>query len=122
MPGVQTIVPLMLDHVAAGRLSLARLVDLMASGPQRVFGLVGKGRITVGYDADFTVVDLKAQWTVEGAWLASRCGWSPFEGMTLTGRPLGTIIRGRRVMWEGSLADAAEGQPLRFDATIRGEG
>ncbi|MFN3371329.1 MAG: dihydroorotase [Sphingomonadaceae bacterium] len=119
MPGVQTIVPLMLNHVAEGRLTLARLVDLMASGPQRLFGLVAKGRIAAGYDADFTIVDLKARWTIERDWLASRCGWSPFEGMALTGRPVGTILRGRIAMWENRLADAPFGVPLRFDETLR---
>lgn len=117
MPGVQTLVPLLLDHVAAGRLTLARFIDLTSAGPQRIFGLVGKGRIVPGYDADFTIVDLKARWTIEENWLASRCGWSPFTGMTLTGRPIGTVIRGQRVMWEASLADAAIGEPLRFEAT-----
>lgn len=116
MPGVQTMVPLMLNHVAAGRLSLARLIDLTSAGPQRVFGIVGKGRIAVGYDADFTVVDLKARWTITEDWLASRCGWSPFTGMALTGRPIGTIVRGHRVMWDGAIADAAIGEPIRFEA------
>jgi len=119
MPGVQTLLPLMLDHVAAGRLSLQRLVDLTSAGPQRVFGLVTKGRIAAGYDADFSIVDLKARWTVEESWLASKCGWSPFTGMELTGKPVGTIIRGRRVMWDGGLANAAEGRPVRFEATYR---
>jgi dihydroorotase len=119
MPGVQTIVPLMLNHVAEGRLSLARLVDLMASGPQRLFGLVGKGRIAAGYDADFTVVDLKARWTIEESWLASRCGWSPFTGMQLTGRPVGTVLRGRIAMWENQLAPAPFGVPLQFEETLR---
>lgn len=117
MPGVQTLVPLLLDHVANGRLTLQRFIDLTSAGPQRVFGLVGKGRIAVGYDADFTVVDLKARWTMEGDWLASRCGWSPFEGQTVTGRPVGTIVRGHRVMWEAQLADAAVGEPIRFEST-----
>ena len=80
MPGVQTLVPLLLNHVAQGRLSLRRFIELTSAGPQRVFGLVGKGRIAIGYDADFTVVDLKKQWTVGKDWLASRCDWSPFEG------------------------------------------
>lgn len=119
MPGVQTLLPLMLDHVANGRLSLERLVDLTSAGPQRVFGLVTKGRIAAGYDADFSIVDLKARWTVEESWLASKCGWSPFTGMALTGKPVGTIIRGRRVMWEGALANAASGRPVRFEATYR---
>lgn len=116
MPGVQTLLPLLLDHVANGRTSLQRLVDLTSAGAQRIFGIVGKGRIAAGYDADFTVVDLKAQWTIEENWLASRCGWSPFTGMRLTGKPVGTIIRGRRVMWETSLDDQAQGQPVRFES------
>lgn len=116
MPGVQTLLPLMLNHVAEGRLTLQRLIDMTSAGPQRVFGIVGKGRIAVGYDADFTIVDLKARWTVEESWLASRCGWSPFTGMALTGKPLGTIVRGNRVMWEGQLANAAIGAPVRFEA------
>jgi len=116
MPGVQTLLPLMLNHVAEGRLTLQRLIDLTSAGPQRIFGLVGKGRIVPGYDADFTVVDLKSRWTVDEAWLASRCGWSPFTGMELTGRPVGTIIRGNRVMWEGQLANQAIGEPVKFEA------
>tara|TARA_R110000782_G_scaffold49622_2_gene107891 strand:- start:23407 stop:24747 length:1341 start_codon:yes stop_codon:yes gene_type:complete len=117
MPGVQTLVPLLLDHVANGRLTLQRFIDLTSAGPQRVFGLVRKGRIALGYDADFTVVDLRKRWTVGPEWLASRCGWSPFEGDTLTGKAVGTIIRGHRVMWEDSLANAAIGEPVRFEAT-----
>lgn len=116
MPGVQTLLPLMLNHVAEGRLTLQRLIDLTSAGPQRVFGIVGKGRIAVGYDADFTVVDLKARWTVEESWLASRCGWSPFTGMALTGKPVGTVIRGDRAMWEGQLAERAIGEPIRFES------
>jgi dihydroorotase len=117
MPGVQTLVPLLLDHVANGRTTLQRFIELTSAGPQRIFGLVGKGRIALGYDADFTIVDLKKQWTVGSQWLASRCGWSPFEGMKLTGKAMGTIVRGHRVMWEDSLANAAQGEALRFEAT-----
>ena len=116
MPGVQTLLPLMLNHVAEGRLTLARLIDMTSAGLQRIFGIAGKGRIAVGYDADFSVVDLKARWTVEASWLVSRCGWSPFTGMALTGKPVGTIIRGHRVMWDGALADAAVGEPIRFES------
>ncbi|WP_336957824.1 dihydroorotase [Sphingobium aquiterrae] len=117
MPGVQTLVPLLLDHVANGRTTLARFIELTSAGPQRVFGLVGKGRIAAGYDADFTIVDLKKRWTVGPDWLASRCNWSPFEGMDLTGKAVGTIIRGNRVMWEDSLANDAVGEPVRFETT-----
>ncbi len=116
MPGVQTLLPLMLNHVAEGRLTLQHLIELTSAGPQRVFGLRTKGRIALGYDADFSIVDLKARWTIEDSWLASRCGWSPFTGMALTGKPVGTIIRGHRVMWDGGLANAAIGIPISFDS------
>ena len=116
MPGVQTLLPLLLNHVAQGRMTLQRLIELTSAGAQRIFGIVGKGRIAVGYDADFSVVDLRKRWTVSEAWLASRSGWSPFTGMTLTGKPIGTIVRGRVAMWEDSLADEADGRPIRFEA------
>ncbi|TPG19951.1 dihydroorotase [Sphingomonas koreensis] len=116
MPGVQTLLPLLLDHVANGRMSLQRLIELTSAGAQRIFGIVGKGRIAAGYDADFSIVDLQARWTIDQDWLASRSGWSPFTGMALTGKPIGTIIRGRRVMWDGGLAETAHGAPIRFEA------
>ena len=118
MPGVQTLVPLMLDHVNAGRLSLERFVDLTAHGPQRIFGLAAKGRIAVGYDADFTLVDLKASRTIENKWIASRCGWTPYDGKRVTGWPVATIIRGRIVMENDTLMGAAMGKPLRFLETL----
>jgi dihydroorotase len=114
MPGVQTLVPIMLDHVANGRLTLARFVDLSSHGPQRIFGIAGKGRIAVGYDADFTIVDLKAPRTIANDWIASKCGWTPYDGTTVTGWPKGTIIRGARVMWEDELTAPARGAPVRF--------
>ena len=117
MPGVQTLLPLLLDHAANGRLSLQRVIELTSAGAQRIFGLVGKGRIACGYDADFTIVDLKKRWTIEDAWLASRAGWSPFTGMTLTGKPVGTIVRGHVAMWEDTLGDVPQGAPIRFEAT-----
>ncbi len=114
MPGVQTLVPIMLDHVAAGRLSLLRLADLTAHGPQRLFQIAGKGRSALGYDADFTIVDLKARRRLEDDQMASRCGWTPFAGRQVTGWPVGTIIRGRRVMWAGEILGEAAGAPVRF--------
>ncbi len=114
MPGVQTFVGLMLDHVAKGRLSLERLVDLTSAGPQRLFGLVNKGRIACGYDADLTIVDLQANHTITDAEIASKVGWTPFAGMTVTGWPQATIIRGNVVMRDGQLIGKAQGTPMRF--------
>ncbi len=118
MPGVQTLLPLLLDHLAAERLTLARLVDLTSAGAQRIYNIVNKGRIAVGYDADFSVVDLKAKREITAAWLAAKCGWSPFEGMQVTGWPLATIIRGSIVMREDELRGQPSGQPVRFGETL----
>jgi dihydroorotase len=114
MPGVQTLVPVMLDHVKAGRLSLERFVDLTSAGPARLFGIAGKGRVAVGYDADLTIVDLKRRSTIRDSWIGSRCGWTPYAGRNVTGWPAGTIIRGRRVMWEGEIVTPGQGEPVRF--------
>jgi dihydroorotase len=117
MPGVQTLVPVMLDHVNAGRLSLARFVDLTSAGPQRLFGIAAKGRIAVGYDADLTVVDLKAERVIDNDWIGSKCGWTPFAGRKVKGWPVGTFVRGRLAMWEGELGQAG-GAPVRFGEAL----
>jgi dihydroorotase len=114
MTGVQTLVPIMLDHVNAGRLTLQRLVDLTSHGPQRLFGIRGKGRIAVGWDADLTVVDLKRRETITDAWIESRVGWTPYNGRQVTGWPVGTFVRGRRVMWQGELQNQGFGAPVAF--------
>ncbi|MDF1769681.1 dihydroorotase [Maricaulis sp.] len=114
MPGVQTLVPVMLDHVNAGRLTIERFVDLTSAGAQRIFGIAGKGRMAVGWDADFTLVDMKRTETITDAWSASKSGWTPFDGMSVTGWPVGTIIRGRSVMRDGELVASGSGQPVRF--------
>jgi dihydroorotase len=118
MPGVQTTVPVMLDHVAAGRLTLERLVDMTSAGPARLFQIAGKGRIAAGYDADLTIVDLNRGETITDRWIASRAAWTPYDGMKVTGWPVGTVIRGRRVMWENELLTPATGEPVRFLETL----
>ncbi|MEX0695961.1 MAG: dihydroorotase [Dongiaceae bacterium] len=114
MPGVQTLLPLLLDHLNAGRLTLERLVDLTSAGPARIYNIAGKGRIAVGYDADLTLVDLKARRTISKDRTASKCGWTPFDGMAVTGWPRATVIRGRVVMREDELIGAPAGEPVRF--------
>lgn len=114
MPGVQTLLPVMLDHVAAGRLSVERLVDLTSAGPARIFRMAGKGAVEPGYDADFSIVDLARRETLTDAWSASRSAWTPYAGMTVRGWPVGTIVRGCRVMWDGALVTTGGGQPVRF--------
>jgi dihydroorotase len=118
MPGVQTLVPVMLTHVAHGKLSLARFVDLTSAGPNRVFGIANKGRIALGYDADLTIVDLKAERTIWAEDGATRCGWTPFHGHNAKGWVKATIIRGMTVMRDGEVTTPSSGQPLRFLETL----
>ncbi|HYK77986.1 MAG TPA: dihydroorotase, partial [Micropepsaceae bacterium] len=118
LTGVQTLATIMLDHVHAGRLSLERFADVTSAGPARVFGIAGKGRIAQGYDADFTIVDLHAKRRIENRWIASRCGWTPYDGMETTGWPVATILRGRVVMRDGAVAEPSGGQKLRFLETL----
>ena len=118
MPGVQTLATILLDHVNKGNLTLERFIDLTASGPQRIFGIAGKGRIARGYDADFTIVDLRLTRTIENSWIASTCGWTPFDGMKTKGWPVATILRGRAVMRDFAATGAAAGHPMRFVETL----
>lgn len=114
LTGVQTILPLMLDHVNAGRLSLTRLVDLMAAGPARIYGLQTKGRLAVGFDADLTLVDMKASREIRNDWIASPVGWTPFDGKQVTGWPMATIVRGHVVMQDNEITSAPVGRLARF--------
>jgi len=118
MPGVQTLLPVMLTHVADGRLTLERLVDLTSHGANRLFGLADKGRMAEGYDADLTIVDLKARRTIKHEAMASRVGWTPFDGMEAKGWPVATIIRGTVVMRDDEVMAPHLGEPVRFNETL----
>jgi dihydroorotase len=118
MPGVQTLVPVMLNHVAHGRLTLERFVDLTSTGAQRVFGVADKGRMAKGYDGDLTLVDLKAKRVFKHADMATRSGWTPFDGMDITGWPVATIIRGHVVMRDDEIVKPSLGEPCRFQETL----
>jgi dihydroorotase len=116
MPGVQTLVTLLLDRVNAGQLTLERFADLTSAGPARVFQIAGKGQIAKGFDADFTVVDLKTRRRIENRWIASRCGWTAYDGVETTGWPVATVLRGRVVMREGAV-EPPSGRAVRFVET-----
>ncbi len=115
MPGVQTLVPVMLEHVAAGRLGLERFVALAAENPARLYGMRAKGRIEIGCDADLTLVDLAAERTIENSWIRSRCAWTPFDGMKVRGWPKRTIVRGRVIMADDEIVHPGSGRPIVFD-------
>ncbi|MCL2013295.1 MAG: dihydroorotase [Cystobacterineae bacterium] len=113
MPGLATLLPLMLNQVAQGKLSLEQLVELTAHGPARVFGTRLKGRLALGYEADLVLVDLQKKQTVNTS--QTRCAWSAFEGLCLQGWPVATLLRGKWVAREGSLVGKPEGLPIEFD-------
>ena len=114
LTGVQTSVPIMLDHVNAGRLTLERMVGLMADGPARVYGALCKGRISAGYDADFTIVDLQRERTIDNDWIVSPVGWTPFAGKRVKGWPVMTIVRGHVVMRDDEIVSGPLGRCVAF--------
>ena len=114
MPGVQTLLPVMLTHVANSRLSLERLVDLTSAGAQRVFGVAGKGRMAEGFDGDVTLVDLNHKRVLRHADMRTRSGWTPFDGMEVTGWPKATIVRGKVVMRDDEIIRPSQGEACRF--------
>ena len=113
-PGVQTLLPIMLDHASNGKLSYERLVDLMAYGPIRVHKIKNKCSITKNYDADFTIVDPKKTHVITNEEQASKSAWTPYDGKKITGMPVMTIIRGNIVMREGELLEKITAQPIEF--------
>lgn len=115
MPGVQTLVPIMLTHVHHQRLSLERLVELMTIGVRRVYSIKNKGLLHPGYDADLTVVDLKKEWIISKSWLQSKCGWSPFENWKVIGFPAMTILNGEVCQEDGHIIGPPKGQAVVFN-------
>ena len=114
MPGVQTLMPVMLNHVNEGKLSLTQLIDLVCENPVKIFGIKNKGFIKEGYDADFTVVDMNRTIQIKNENIESKCGWSPFNGFEFQGTPMATIIAGKIKMKDGEILGAPEGNPLVF--------
>ncbi|MCB9543218.1 MAG: dihydroorotase [Myxococcales bacterium] len=119
MPGVELSLPLMLHAVASGRCSIRHVARWMSEAPAWIYGMRGKGRLAVGYDGDVTVVDRSARRTVRAEDLHTRVGWSPFEGWTLTGWPVMTVLMGRPVFREGEFVEGVFGAALRFEHTGR---
>lgn len=120
MPGVQTLVPMMLNWVNQGAMTLERFVDMTAHGPNRVWGIAGKGRLAVGYDADITIVDMNAKRTIRDEDQANKSGWTPYHGREVQGWPTHTIIDGKIIMQDDEVVLEAQGKPYRFDECLVG--
>lgn len=114
MPGVQTLLPLMLNHVFAHRLSVGRLVELVCDHPAKLFGIKNKGQIRVGFDADFTIVDLQTQRIIKNSWIESKCGWTPFDGYPVHGWPIYTVVGGHIGMQDDQIVDTPYGAMVAF--------
>lgn len=113
VPGVQTLVPILLNFVNQGKLSLEHMVQLVTLKPAQIFAIKNKGRIQLGYDADFTLVDLKKEMLIENSWIQSKCGWTPYHGLKVKGWPVACYIRGHLAMREGELI-SSHGKLLEF--------
>lgn len=118
-PSVQTMLTLMLDQVNKGAISLEMLIDMTSAGPARIFNITTKGRIAVGYDADFAVVDLKKEWVLDDEDVQSGCGWDIHAGCNFTGQVIGTIIRGEKIMWDGKIIAPPLGRAIKFYDTFK---
>jgi dihydroorotase len=117
-PGVQTLVPIMLNHVNNGKLSLNKLVSLWSYGPERVHRIHNKGRIKIGYDADFTLVDMKKEMIITNKQQKSKSQWTPYDGMKVKGWPTHTIIRSNIVMRDDEILGQPIGQQVKFKETL----
>ncbi|MCC6686236.1 MAG: amidohydrolase family protein [Fimbriimonadaceae bacterium] len=109
------MLPLLLDWVHKGELGLNQLVGMLCENPARIYGVSGKGRVGVGYDADLILIDLEKSWTIEPEWLQSKCGWSPFEGMQVHGKIEHVFLRGHHMVNEGALVGRMTGRPVIFE-------
>jgi dihydroorotase len=114
MPGVQTILPIMLNHINNEKLSLEQLIKLMSENPCRIFGIKNKGYIKEDFDADLTIVDMNKEQIIKDEMIASKCGWTPFNNFTVKGFPVATIVNGKIVMSDGQVNIEGSGQPLDF--------
>ena len=115
MPGVQTLMPVMLNHVNDGKLSLNQLMSLVCENPVKIFGIKNKGFIKEGFDADFTIIDMNKEIEIKNKNIESKCGWSPFDGYKFKGTPVSTIIAGKIKMQDGKILGDPEGAPLEFN-------
>lgn len=115
VPGVQTLVPLMLNHVNNKKLSLEKFVELTTENPRRLLGVKNKGRIQVGYDADFTIVDMNKEVTIENKWIASKCGWTPYDGMKVKGWCTSVFLKGKLSMQDDQILRPHQGDAVDFN-------
>jgi dihydroorotase len=114
MPGVQTLVPIMLDHVNRKKLTIEQFVRLVSENPVKIFNIRSKGFIKKGYEADLTIVDMDKVVKIDNDKIESKCKWSPFHGVKVKGFPVITIVNGKIKMKNGKITGKPGGKPLKF--------
>ena len=117
-PGVQTLVPIMLNHVNNGKLTLPKLVGLWSYGPERIHKISNKGRIKEGFDADFTIVDMNKEMVIQNSQQRSKSKWTPYDGMKVKGWVTHTILRGNCIMQDDEILSKPLGEMVKFKETI----
>ncbi len=120
LPAVENSLALMLNEVHQGRCTIKQVVQWMCEAPSRVWNVLNKGRIELGYDADLVLVDLNRVHTIRNADQVTKCGWTPWDGKTLTGLPLRTWVMGQEVFREGKFNETRLGQEAKFDLKLGG--
>ena len=116
MPGVETSLPLMLTQAVQGRCTVAQVANWMSAAVAKAYKIPNKGKIAPGFDADLVLVDLDNYRLVVREEMVTKCGWSPFEGWSLTGWPIVTVVGGKVVFEKGKLDTTVRGEALTFDA------
>jgi dihydroorotase len=116
MPGVETSLPLMLTQAVQGRCTVAQVANWMSAAVAKAYKIPNKGKIAPGFDADLVLVDLDNYRLVVREEMVTKCGWSPFEGWSLTGWPVVTVVGGKVVFEKGKLNTTVRGEALTFDA------
>ncbi len=114
MPGVQTLLPVMLNHINEGKLKIEQLVNFLCENPVKIFGIQKKGYIKKEYDADLTIIDLNKKIKIENSKIESKCKWSPFDGYEFKGKPVATIVNGVIKMKNGKIFGDPLGKPMLF--------
>ncbi len=114
MPGVQTLLPVMLDHVNKGKLKIEKLIKLICENPCDLFGIKNKGYLKENYDADLTIIDMNKEFVIKNDWIESKCKWTPFNNYKVRGFPIATIVNGEIVMENNKINLSAKGKPLNF--------
>jgi dihydroorotase len=114
MPGVQTLLPVMLTLASQGTGTIEQVLNMTTKAPSDLYGVRNKGIIELGYDADLTLIDPKATWTFDRSMVQSKCGWSPYEGVELTGKVIHTLVNGQWNLRDGEVQGTPSGTSVEF--------